>query len=111
MSTAYGLAFWALVIWLYLWRRKHGWLRPRRPRLDRVRFASRQQRSALYRRQRGLCARCGLSLRGQAAEAHHIEPWSRGGRTVLSNLVLLHVWCHDEVTRQQASVYGWRRAA
>jgi hypothetical protein len=45
-------------------------------------------------------------------EAHHIQPWSEGGRTVLGNLVLLHEWpCHKQITAADARRYGWRRSA
>jgi HNH endonuclease len=59
------------------------------------RAATPRQRWLLYRRQRGRCGWCRLPL-GWPAEAHHIRPWARGGRTILRNLVLLHPACHAE---------------
>jgi len=81
-----------------------------RPGLDRQRSATPQQRRVLYRRQRGLCALCSLPLAGRKAECHHVVPWSRGGRTVLSNLALVHaVPCHEKLTARQAALYHWQR--
>ena len=57
------------------------------------RSATARQRWLLYRRQRGKCGRCRQPL-GWPVEAHHRTPWSRGGRTILRNLVLLHPACH-----------------
>jgi hypothetical protein len=37
-------------------------------------------------------------------EAHHVLPWSQGGRTVLGNLVLLHPSCHDRITAADAEI-------
>ncbi len=78
------------------------WLAGRRA----LRFATAAQRRALRRRQRGLCARCGRPL-GQGAEAHHVVPFSRGGRTKLRNMVLLDSSCHSIVTAEQAARFGW----
>lgn len=79
-----------------------------RPGLDPQRYATPAQRRALRKRQRGLCWYCHTRLSG-VVECHHLVPWSRGGRTVLSNLVLLHKACHQVLTRQQARQYRWRR--
>ena len=54
------------------------------------------QRSALLVRDGG-CAMCGAPP--SYCEAHHIEWWSRGGRSDLSNGVLLCVGCHHTVHR------------
>src|ERR1700733_13446362 len=70
---------------------------------DPQRSASAAQRRIMWRRQNGLCAYCGWPMEaGQRIEAHHLEPWCRGGRTVCSNMVLIHAEpCHAQVTRSQ----------
>ncbi|MFP5333811.1 MAG: DUF222 domain-containing protein [Actinomycetes bacterium] len=55
---------------------------------DPGRLANRAMRRALAARDGG-CAYPGCSAPPSWCEAHHVEMWSRGGRTVLRNLVLL----------------------
>ncbi|MDL9978541.1 HNH endonuclease [Microbacterium sp. ASV49] len=55
---------------------------------------SRAQRLALEERDGG-CVFCGLP--GSYAEAHHVEWWSRGGPTDLTNGVLLCTACHHRI--------------
>lgn len=81
-----------------------------RPGLDPQRYATPQQRRLIWIRQRGLCWLCHRPLSGKV-ECHHLVAWSRGGRTVLPNLVLVHKPCHDRLTAAQARQYRWRRAA
>ncbi|SEP25928.1 HNH endonuclease signature motif containing protein [Trujillonella endophytica] len=64
------------------------------------RFATRAQRRALYRRDRG-CARPGCTeTRPERLHAHHIRHWLFGGPTDITNMVLLcdidHALVHDE---------------
>ena len=54
------------------------------------RLVTRGIRNALVQRDSG-CVFPGCDTHPTACEAHHIEPWYRGGATALSNLVLL---CH-----------------
>jgi 5-methylcytosine-specific restriction endonuclease McrA len=86
-----------------------GWVRWRRVQVHGGRIATAAQRRVLWRRQAGLCATCGEPLPRRGAEADHIVPWSEGGRTALANLRLLHPSCHDQVTAEQAALYGWWR--
>lgn len=73
-----------------------------RPGRDPQRYATRPQRQVLWHQQHGLCALCRLPLAGRRTECHHVIAWSRGGRTVLSNLVLVHAEpCHARLTAQQ----------
>lgn len=66
-----------------------------------ARLFTRSQRLALGERDGG-CASCGRNI--TYAQAHHIEWWQRdGGRTDLSNGVLLCSHCHHQVHRD-----GWR---
>jgi hypothetical protein len=92
------------------------------------RFATRAQRRALYRRDRG-CARPGCpETRPERLHAHHIRHWLHGGATDITNMVLLcdtdHGLVHDEdlvlsraggrltaVTRDGRRVWGRADAA
>ncbi|WAN69709.1 HNH endonuclease signature motif containing protein [Moorena producens JHB] len=48
------------------------------------------------KRQKGVCAHCGLTFRnGDSIEKHHILPRSKGGSDLDKNLELLHLHCHD----------------
>jgi hypothetical protein len=63
-----------------------------------ARTATRTQRRALVERDRG-CVFPGCRPGPARCEAHHVVPWSHGGTTALSNLVLLcrhhHHACHE----------------
>ncbi|MBV9356084.1 MAG: reverse transcriptase N-terminal domain-containing protein [Chloroflexi bacterium] len=51
----------------------------------------------LLKRQRGRCAWCGsLFLDRTSIEVHHVQPQVFNGRTDLTNLQLLHRYCHDQ---------------
>ena len=52
------------------------------------------QMKALVERDGG-CVGCGTDP--SRCEAHHIDPWARGGRTDIDNLVLLCWYCHRKV--------------
>ena len=52
------------------------------------------QMKALIERDGG-CVGCGADP--SRCEAHHIDPWARGGRTDIDNLVLLCWYCHRKV--------------
>ena len=68
------------------------------------RLATGAVRRALVARDRG-CAFPGCDRPARWCDAHHVHPWSAGGRTSLDNLVLLcrhhHTVLHDETA-------GWR---
>jgi len=64
-----------------------------------VRMFSRAQRLALLERDGG-CAKCHAPP--EHCEAHHIRWWERGGRSDLSNGVMLCTRCHHDIHRQ-----GW----
>lgn len=56
------------------------------------------QKAKLLKRQKGICAHCGLTFRdGDILEVHHIQPRSKGGNNKPENLELLHLHCHDVV--------------
>lgn len=63
------------------------------------RLANRAQRRALAARDGG-CAWPGCAAPASWTEAHHVVWWSRGGPTVLENLVLLCSRHHTEIHRE-----------
>ncbi|MDN4479454.1 HNH endonuclease [Demequina muriae] len=65
----------------------------------RTRAFTRRQRIALLERDGG-CAKCHAPP--EHCEAHHIRWWEHGGRTDLSNGVMLCTRCHHDIHRQ-----GW----
>lgn len=65
------------------------------------RFATEKQTLALIARDQG-CAFPGCTDPPEWTEKHHVIPWSRGGRTDLSNLVLLCDHHHDRIDS-----HGW----
>jgi RNA-directed DNA polymerase len=56
-------------------------------------------RKKLADRQRGRCPCCGESLfNGEAIEAHHVVARKDGGSDAYSNLQLVHLFCHQQLT-------------
>jgi len=56
----------------------------------------------LARRQQGKCPVCGESLfNDELVEEHHIVRRDEGGLDTLDNLVMLHLFCHQQITAQQ----------
>jgi len=53
----------------------------------------------LAHQQHQVCPVCGESLFNQEeTQTHHIEPRARGGKDSYSNLTLMHLYCHQQVT-------------
>lgn len=71
------------------------------------RLYSAGQRKAMAIRDRR-CRAEGCTIPAAWCEAHHLEPWSRGGRTDLADGVLLCSWHHH---RAHDAVYDLRRLA
>jgi RNA-directed DNA polymerase len=60
------------------------------------RLDSRKRR--LAQRQRGVCWHCGMSLfNDEELHIHHREPRRMGGADTESNLVLVHLYCHQQL--------------
>ncbi|MEQ5838397.1 group II intron reverse transcriptase/maturase [Paraburkholderia acidicola] len=58
----------------------------------------RKQWATLYMSQSGLCAHCGCALTDESGwHDHHLEYRMHGGSDALSNRVLLHPHCHQQV--------------
>ena len=61
--------------------------------------------SQLLKKQRGICAECGLFFRQEdLAEVDHIRPKSLGGSDRYDNLQLLHRHCHDRKTAHDTPI-------
>ena len=53
-------------------------------------------RTTAYHKQKGICPKCGGYFSIEKMEADHIVPWSKGGRTILSNLQMLCKKCNKD---------------
>ena len=57
---------------------------------------------AKYESQNHLCAGCGKEIKDiSSAHADHIVPWSKGGRTEVSNLQILCVECNLKKSNEE----------
>ena len=56
-------------------------------------FTENQKRTA-YERQKGLCTKCGKYFRIKEMEGDHIDPWSKGGKTIPENCQMLCQKCN-----------------
>ncbi|MCY4561665.1 MAG: HNH endonuclease [Flavobacteriaceae bacterium] len=59
-----------------------------------IRNFSRSDKRAVYTQQKGICKRCGEKFTIDEMEADHITPWSKGGKTELSNCQILCLECN-----------------
>lgn len=48
----------------------------------------------VYKKQKGLCAKCGKPFKIEDMEGDHIDPWSKGGHTTEENCQMLCVHCN-----------------
>lgn len=64
----------------------------RDPKYLSLREFSKAQKLAAYKRQKGICKKCGKKFGIDDMEADHIKPWSNGGKTTPDNCQLL---CKD----------------
>ncbi|WP_310633258.1 group II intron reverse transcriptase/maturase [Paraburkholderia sp.] len=70
---------------------------------DSMRY--RKQWAKLYMSQGGLCAHCGCALTDETGwHDHHLEYRVHGGTDALSNRVLLHPHCHQQVHAAKVAV-------
>jgi RNA-directed DNA polymerase len=52
----------------------------------------------IARRQRNVCPICGDSLsNGEEIHKHHIIPRHKGGKDTYSNLMMVHLFCHQQI--------------
>ncbi|MGA3065624.1 MAG: HNH endonuclease signature motif containing protein [Tepidisphaeraceae bacterium] len=66
---------------------------------DNQRLFSREQRLAIFRRDKALCQvrmKCsGAKCEWDAWEADHVVPWSKGGKTVVANGQIACLACNS----------------
>lgn len=62
---------------------------------DQQRSFDESQRQVIYRRDKGICQNCGVKCDWNAWEADHVVPWSRGGKTIVSNGQVLCPNCNS----------------
>lgn len=53
------------------------------------------QRIVIYRKNNGICQKCGIKCDWNNYEADHILPWSRGGKTEIENGQVLCSSCNS----------------
>ena len=61
---------------------------------DQKRNFDEAQRQAIFRRDNGICQKCGKKCEWNAWHADHIIPWNRGGKTIVSNGQVLCPVCN-----------------
>jgi hypothetical protein len=59
-----------------------------------IRAFTENQKRTVYEQQKKLCLKCKKPFQIKQMEAHHIIPWSKGGKTVLENCQMLCLDCH-----------------
>lgn len=67
----------------------------------------------LRQRQQGVCPVCATELHnGEPLDVHHILPRTQGGKDTLGNLLLLHQFCHKQVTyaKDARLKAAWKKA-
>ena len=59
-----------------------------------IRKFDERTKKSVYVQQKKKCALCGKNIRWEEAEADHITPWSKGGKTVIENCQILCKKCN-----------------
>jgi RNA-directed DNA polymerase len=74
------------------------WLAREKPKAKALTPSQRK----LADRQHGLCPLCGDSLfNEEETEQHHVLPKQEGGPNTYDNLLLVHLFCHQQLTAQR----------
>lgn len=61
-----------------------------------------KQQRMLAKRQKGFCPLCRDSLHNdEELHVHHVIPKSQGGEDAISNLALVHLYCHQQLHRHR----------
>ena len=71
---------------------KHNALVPK----DDQRVPHQLLKEEIYFLQKKTCQECGLTVRWDAAEFHHVIPYRKAGKTEKGNLALVHKGCHPK---------------
>ena len=61
---------------------------------DTKRFFDEAQRQVIFRRDKGICQKCGKKCEWDAWQADHIIPWNASGKTIVSNGQVLCSSCN-----------------
>src|SRR5262249_41849360 len=78
-------------------RLKDYWAKRQAAKAKDLAFSKQQ----LVKRQQGRCPACGESLfNEEELEVHHLLARSQGGKDIYSNLVLVHLLCHQQLHAQ-----------
>jgi 5-methylcytosine-specific restriction endonuclease McrA len=64
-------------------------------RLLSIRTFTDSQKATKYEEQKGICPKCGKHFELNEMEGDHIIPWSKGGKTIPSNLQMLCKTCNN----------------
>jgi 5-methylcytosine-specific restriction endonuclease McrA len=82
------------------------------------RFATLAQKEFIYYREGGMCHYCKQPIQAKGFHADHIQPWSKGGKTEISNLVASCYMCNIAKHTMEYDLFkmkisknglGWRR--
>ncbi|TGN99842.1 hypothetical protein PN36_33050 [Candidatus Thiomargarita nelsonii] len=64
-------------------------------------------KAKMLKRQDGICPVCKCRFGNEdLSEAHHIHPRHLGGEDTYTNLVLVHLHCHDKIHRENPGIRG-----
>ena len=63
-----------------------------------IRTFSDSHKSVAYQNQKGICTKCDKPFMQKEMEAHHITPWSKGGKTNPKNCQMLCRECHRRIS-------------
>jgi len=64
-------------------------------------------KAKMLKRQDGICPVCKCRFTNiELPEAHHIHPRHLGGEDIYTNLVLIHLHCHDKIHREKPGIKG-----
>lgn len=70
------------------------------PQKDSQRSFDEAQKQVIFRRDKGVCQKCGQKCEWNGWEADHIIPWSRGGKTEVENGQVLCPTCNAQKSDQ-----------
>lgn len=72
-------------------------------KLDKKRFYNKNDKRSMFIKQKGMCPVCDKRMK-YPESAHHIMAYSKGGKTIESNGILLHEHCHQKLEKGKATI-------
>jgi len=75
---------------------------------DNVRSYGQLEREIIYYRDRKQCAVCGIEIKWDELEIHHLQEHQSGGQTTLENGVSVHYDCHPKGQDAINFYYAWK---